>query len=150
MQRQQREEGAQAQRPSATSAPVRETATAGFEPPAEVSEPQAAPAFELARTAAQTEMAFEAVREEPTPVREQPPAPVPAAPEWKMEPIELPPDLVLVETRPSAAPAVEQESEEQPRPRPSRPRPVETPSEEESLVQVETRKETEPANSNPA
>jgi hypothetical protein len=67
-----------------------------------------------------------------------------------LEPVELPPDLVLVETRPSAAPAVEQEPEEQPRPSPSRPRPTETPPAEEALVQVETRKETEPANSNPA
>jgi hypothetical protein len=112
-------------------------------------EPETFAAFEPGR-AAQPESVIETEREQPLPLRDEPAASPPAPPAWKMEPIELPPDLVLVETRAGSAPAVESEPEERSQPRSPRPRAAETAPEEQALVQVETRKENEPANSNPA
>jgi len=65
---------------------------------------------------------------------------------WRMQPVELPPDLVLVETRPERVqPAAPSQDEPGPVRRP-RPRPVENAVPEEPLVQVETHKTEEPAN----
>ncbi|MGH8632305.1 MAG: hypothetical protein ACREU7_16270 [Burkholderiales bacterium] len=135
---------------------------AAFEPgPDEDYEPMGAPAAEaeetyetaLHETAAHEPAPPEAAAPEPIdqePFQEEPVAQPPAKPAWKMEPVELPPDLVLVETRPDATTEVTQAPEEERRPvRQPRPQTEEPASGEEVLVQVETRKDTEPANSNP-
>jgi ribonuclease E len=142
-QRPQRQENASPPQLAEFPAPVQQAVA--LEAQAEAYESRSEPAVEATRDAAHSEMVIEALREEP--MREPPPAP--AAAEWKVEPIELPADLVLVETRPDAVPAVEPQPEEHPPLRTSRPRPVETPPEKEALVQVETRKEADPANTNP-
>ncbi len=72
-------------------------------------------------------------------------------PSWKMEPIVLPPDLILVETRPEAAAPLAEEAEERPRPvRQARTPQAENSAREEALVQVETRKEDKPVDRDPA
>jgi ribonuclease E len=140
-----REQSMQTEVPSVTTRPVEAAPAVGFEPePALSFEPPSAPA-------AQPEVLQEIVTEESLPTYEAAAERPLAASGWKMEPIELPPDLVLVETRPDAAVPRAQEREEEPRPvRQARPRPAEIATSEEVLVQVETRKDNEPANSNPA
>ena len=68
---------------------------------------------------------------------------------WKMEPVRLPSDMELVETRPNTQPVSDEEAtvELKPRPsrRPARAKPAASPS-VESLVQIETRKEQETDN----
>jgi len=74
-------------------------------------------------------------------VAERAPEPVHAAqsaPAWKMEPVTLPADMVMIETR-AKAPAFEPEPE-QPR-RARTPRPRNQPLPEEPLQQVETGKQ---------
>jgi len=116
-------------------------------------EPVSAPVVE--EEPALTTADFEApVRQpQPAPVAEESPAPPPPSPAqgWKMEPIELPSDMVMVETRESAAtPSAIEVPEDQPAPRKPRPRPVEPETSDEPLVQVETRNEAETASSNRA
>ena len=77
---------------------------------------------------------------------ERQPEPVAAAPArqpWKMEPIALPPDMVMIETQSDkAARMLEEERQDEPRPaRPARQRNSETVIPDEPLQQVETRKE---------
>ena len=77
---------------------------------------------------------------------ERQPEPVAAAPArqpWKMEPIALPPDMVMIETQSDkAARMLEEERQDAPRPaRPARQRSSETVIADEPLQQVETRKE---------
>ncbi|HYM87221.1 MAG TPA: hypothetical protein VET30_10895, partial [Pseudoxanthomonas sp.] len=77
---------------------------------------------------------------------ERQPEPVAAAPArqpWKMEPIALPPDMVMIETQSDkAARMLEEERQDAPQPaRPARQRSTETVIPEEPLQQVETRKE---------
>ena len=77
---------------------------------------------------------------------EQQPEPVAAAPArqpWKMEPVSLPPDMVMIETQADkAARMLEEERQDVPRPaRPPRQRNPESVIPDEPLQQVETRKE---------
>lgn len=66
--------------------------------------------------------------------------------ELRMEPVELPPDLVLVETRAERVePAAVPSHDEPGAGRRPRPQPVQDAVPEEPLVQVETRKTEEPA-----
>lgn len=69
----------------------------------------------------------------------------PAAPAWKMEPIELPADLVMIETQAGRSPPLQPEPEpERPRRQP-RPRPAQSPvPADEPLQQVETRRDQQP------
>ena len=122
--------------------------------PAEVYEPvRPAEAIieEVFETPTREPAAVESIPEQAQPAQEPPAEQPPAKPAWKMEPVQLPPDMVLVETRADPATQPPQEPEEEQRPvRQPRPRTEEPSSAEESLVQVETRKQTEPANSNPS
>ncbi|HKQ23866.1 MAG TPA: Rne/Rng family ribonuclease [Burkholderiales bacterium] len=70
-------------------------------------------------------------------------APAPARQPWKMEPIALPPDMVMIETQSDKlARMLEEERQDAPRPvRPPRQRNSETVIADEPLQQVETRKE---------
>ncbi len=77
---------------------------------------------------------------------ERQPEPVAEAPDrqpWKMEPITLPPDMVMIETQADqAARMLEEEGQDVPRPaRPPRQRNPEPVNADEPLQQVETRKE---------
>ena len=77
---------------------------------------------------------------------EQQPEPVVAAPArqpWKMEPVVLPPDMVMIETQADqAARVLEEERQDVSRPaRPPRQRNSEPVIPDEPLQQVETRKE---------
>jgi hypothetical protein len=77
---------------------------------------------------------------------ERQPEPVAAAPArqpWKMEPIALPPDMVMIETQADkAARMLEEERRDVPRPaRSPRQRNPESVNADEPLQQVETRKE---------
>ena len=77
---------------------------------------------------------------------ERQPEPVAAAParqSWKMEPVSLPPDMVMIETQSDkAARMLEEERQDVPRPaRPHRQRNPEPVNADEPLQQVETRKE---------
>jgi len=71
------------------------------------------------------------------------PAETPARQRWKMEPIALPPDMVMIETQADkAARMIEEERQEVPRAaRPPRQRSSEPGIPDEPLQQVETRKE---------
>jgi hypothetical protein len=77
---------------------------------------------------------------------ERPTEPVAAAPArqpWKMEPVSLPPDMVMIETQADkVARTLEEERQDVPRPaRPPRQRSSEPVIPDEPLQQVETRKE---------
>jgi ribonuclease E len=77
-----------------------------------------------------------------TPAQEPPaePAPGTRVPTWQMPPIELPSDLVLIETQPEKLAQVkDQPAEESQAPKPRRTRPPEQPVPDEPLVQIETR-----------
>lgn len=64
----------------------------------------------------------------------------PARPAWKMEPVELPPDLVMIETQAGSRPPLQPEAEIEPPRRQARPRPEQTQVlADEPLQQVETR-----------
>ena len=73
----------------------------------------------------------------------EPVAAVPARQPWKMEPIALPPDMVMIETQSDkVARILEEERQDAPRPaRPARQRNSETVVPDEPLQQVETHKE---------
>lgn len=116
-------------------------------------EPVSAPVVE--EEPALTSADFEAPVRQPQPAPEAEESPAPPAPShaqgWKMEPIELPSDMVMVETREGAtAPSAIEVAENQQAPRKPRPRPVEPETSDEPLVQVETRNEAETASSNRA
>ena len=67
---------------------------------------------------------------------------------WQMEPVELPPDMELVETRPGATNDLQDRyvEEQQPAKRGRRPRPeIDEPVADEPLVQIETH--SQPVNS---
>jgi hypothetical protein len=88
---------------------------------------------------------------EETPAGQQPEPAKISAPAWKMEPVELPADMVMVETRSGAvAPAPLEVPEERSAPRKPRPSLPPAGASEEPLVQVETRGENGTASSNPA
>jgi ribonuclease E len=81
-----------------------------------------------------------------TNIDEQQPEPVATAPTrqpWKMEPVALPPDMVMIETQADkAARMLEEERQDVPRPaRAPRQRKPESVIPDEPLQQVETRKE---------
>jgi hypothetical protein len=68
------------------------------------------------------------------------PAPDTRLPSWQMPPIELPSDLVLIETQPEKLAQVkDQPAEAIQAPKPRRMRPPEQPVPDEPLVQIETR-----------
>jgi hypothetical protein len=68
------------------------------------------------------------------------PAPDTRVPTWQMPPIELPSDLVLIETQPEKlAQVMDQPAEVSQAPKPRRTRPPEQPVPDEPLVQIETR-----------
>lgn len=89
----------------------------------------------------QAEQALEVSRA-PEPPGEVEPAPVAVTSDWQMPPVELPTDLVLIETQPEKlARARVQEIQEPEAPKPRRTRPPEPQVQDEPLVQIETRNE---------
>ena len=131
----------QRERP-APAAPSPEVETAVLEPVMFTHEPVAA---EPEPTIAPAPLAQEPSLPE-TSTDEQQPEPVAVAPAqqpWRMEPIALPPDMVMVETQAEkAARMLEEERQDVPRPaRAPRQRNPEPVIPDEPLQQVETRKE---------
>ncbi len=126
----------------APATPSREVQTAVLEPVMFMHQPVAAePPPTIAPTPLPQEPYLpEAIREERQP---EPLAAAPARQAWKMEPIALPPDMVMIETQSDrAARMLEEEHQDVPRPaRPPRQRNPEAVNAEEPLQQVETRKE---------
>ncbi|MEX0958467.1 MAG: Rne/Rng family ribonuclease [Burkholderiales bacterium] len=90
----------------------------------------------------QPEQALEVAHAPDEPPRKVEPTPVAAPSDWQMPPVELPTDLVLIETQPEKlAQARVQEVQEPEPPKPRRTRPPEPEIQDEPLVQIETRNE---------
>ncbi|HWQ39796.1 MAG TPA: Rne/Rng family ribonuclease [Burkholderiales bacterium] len=145
---------APAQRREATAAPEAAPARAAL--PEQIRAPQPEPTTLAQASEARTPpiaLAAESVAPPVAPAEQSLANAQPrASSAWKMEPIELPPDMVMVETRPDAVRPEPQNGDVQvPRaPRRSRPQPSEPVVTEEPLIQVETRRESQPASSDAA